>query len=154
MLKKAKYRHFRVVLEDFLDNIPWSVWFWFINKISILKNPVLVPVPMSASDKKQRGYNQSGLIANYLNYYLALPINSCLIKTKNTKKQSMLQGLTERRRNIRGVFQLKKNTALKGQNLVLVDDVITTAATITEAGKVLKRAGVETLIAFSLFRAR
>jgi ComF family protein len=108
--------------------------------------PVLVmPVPLYAGKLRQRGFNQSQLIAKS-----ALKLNSFggklelhdRILERYRETQSQI-GLTrhQRRENIRGAFAIAKPEQVSGRELLLVDDVFTTGTTVSECARVLRRAG-------------
>ncbi|MCX7990803.1 MAG: ComF family protein [Proteobacteria bacterium] len=112
---------------------------------------VIVPVPLSRKRLIERGYNQAGLIAKYLSKKLNKPvILSALSKTIETKPQSQL-GERERHSNIKNAFCLKKT--INFSKIIIVDDIITTSATVSEVTKVLKKGGVNEVYIFSLCRA-
>ncbi len=113
-----------------------------------------MPIPITADDQKQRGYNQTELITQFMNRSFGLTINTVLEKIKTNKKQSMLNTARARQDNVLGVYQIKPGINIKNQDFIVLDDVITTGATISEAGKVLKKAGAGKLIAWSLFGVR
>jgi len=151
LLKKAKYRGLCSALDCFLNYIPWSAWLGLLESVSQLEQPTLVPIPITPSDQKKRGYNQSELMARFLKQSFGLPTKSFLKKTKTNQKQSMLNSVPARQQNVLGVYQLRPEVSIKNQDLIVLDDVITTGATIREAGRVLKQAGARRLIAWSLF---
>lgn len=106
---------------------------------------VFVPVPLHSSKIRKRGYNQAKKLAEGLSEKFDIPVMDCVARVKNTKTQV---GLTkeERQDNIKDAFAVKKEfiERLKNvQQVFLVDDVATSGATLREAGKVLKKAGVE-----------
>ena len=101
---------------------------------------VVTFVPMTAKEIKERGYNQSELLAEEVAKRLNLPITSTVLKIKETDKQKRLTA-KERRENLKGVFAVADKTAIKGKRILLVDDVITTGATVNECSAVLKKAG-------------
>ncbi len=111
----------------------------------------IIPIPLSKQRLRERGYNQSMLIARFLSKKLNIPILSdSLIKVRHTIPQSML-GEKDRIKNIKGAFLLKKS--LKTDKIILVDDIITSGATINEASLALKKGGVNEIRVFSLCRA-
>ncbi len=123
-----------------------------INNISWVKNALLLPVPLHRTRQNSRGFNQAELLANYLSRHLMLPVeNKALIRTKATKPQVELAP-EKRLDNINGAFQVKNNRLINGKNIVLIDDVITTGATIGECAKVLKSNGVKRVFALALAR--
>ncbi len=129
------------------------VYSYFEKEMEELKNSakVIVPIPLSKERLIERGYNQSMIIAKFLSKKLKLPIlYDKLIRVKNTKPQSKL-GEKDRIENIKGAFLLKKTD--KTDKIVLVDDIITSGATINEAALALKKGGVNEIQVFSLCRA-
>ena len=107
----------------------------------ILKSyDTIIPVPISKKRQKQRGYNQSSLIAKEMAKKLQLEYNcNCLFKTKNVIEQSKLDK-EERIKNIQGVYELKNKELLYNKKILLIDDVYTTGSTVNECSKILKQA--------------
>lgn len=104
----------------------------------------LIPVPLDEKRLKWRGFNQAEELAKELSHFLNLPLlNNVLIKTKATQPQTELTDERERRENVRGVFELKNKEKIKGEKILLVDDVSTTGSTLEEAAKVLKKTGAK-----------
>ena len=90
---------------------------------------------------EKRGYNQAELIAEALGKRLALPVDKKLLKRKvNTRPQKDL-GPAERKANLNNAFISKGR--LEGGNVLLVDDIYTTGATVDEAARILKKAGAD-----------
>lgn len=105
------------------------------------KNSVIIPIPMHKSRLRVRGFNQSELIARRLGGLINLGVeNRILQKSKKTAPQVGLSG-EKRRNNIVGSFSIANLALIKGKNIVLVDDVKTTGATLEEAARVLKNSG-------------
>jgi ComF family protein len=100
---------------------------------------IIIPMPMHNERLKQRGFNQALEIARLISKHkqIKLDYTSCQ-RTRLTPPQASLP-LKERIKNIRGVFQCHKN--LQGLNIALVDDVMTTGASLNELAKTLKQAG-------------
>ena len=106
---------------------------------SVQKYDLLIPLPLHTDRLCQRGFNQSAEIARRLSKMLGLPLDSSsLIRTRATTPQAEL-ALKERARNVRGAFECQRD--LSGQRLLLVDDVMTTGATLREASRVIKLHG-------------
>lgn len=106
-------------------------------------NPIIVPVPMLKADKRKRGYNQAELIAKHLAKLSGFELNSkSLVKVKKTNSQKRLSE-TERRKNLIKAFEVKDKSIFSEREIILVDDVITTGATLNECAKMIKRAGAE-----------
>jgi ComF family protein len=110
----------------------------------------IVPMPLHKLKKAERGYNQSDHIASALGRTLNIPVKNRLIKRiRFTESQTKLN-LLERRENIAGAFKVKSRTTFTGKNILILDDVITTGASVTEVGKVLKQHGASKVIACSV----
>ncbi|MBQ7294868.1 MAG: ComF family protein [Clostridia bacterium] len=98
--------------------------------------------PMTKTAEKERGYNQSRLLAKALAYELSLPLNDCLAKTKATQKQHKLTG-QERKENLKGSFSVRTPAEVEGKVLLLCDDIKTTGATLSECANELLSAGAK-----------
>ena len=110
----------------------------------------IVPVPMTKHDKHQRGYNQTELIAETVSHSLNIPAKlNILKKVKKTKLQANL-GAEDRWKNIVGAFSVDNSSEVKGQSILLVDDIVTTGATCLESSKQLYFAGAERVTVFAL----
>ena len=97
----------------------------------------LVPLPLNAVKQRKRGYNQSELLAEGIARIMPVAINNmAVIRTKNTETQTRKNRI-ERWVNVREVFDLKPGHGLEGKHVLLVDDVITTGATMEAMGAVL-----------------
>ena len=101
-------------------------------------NDAAVPVPLHPKREKERGYNQSMILAEELGRRYDIPVRPRLLKRiRYTEMQSMTAG-RDRRENVRGAFRARE---CKGGNILLVDDVITTGSTMEECAIALKNAG-------------
>lgn len=114
-----------------------------------IKYDIIVPIPLSKSRERERKYNQVSEMIRHTNLS---PIVNALIKTKDNERQSLMAG-RERRDNVRGVYEMADKTAVKNKRVLLVDDIITTGATINEASRILMSAGAESVIAVSVAHA-
>jgi competence protein ComFC len=102
---------------------------------------VIVPVPMHKRKKAKRGYNQSELLARHMGRFLDIPVENLLVKTCNTKAQSLL-GREERLRNLEGTIAVADGAGgVTGLNILLVDDVTTTGTTLNTCARALYEAG-------------
>jgi len=115
---------------------------------------LVVPVPLHARKLRQRGFNQSELIARAAckRFPMAVQLNTkCLVRQRETIPQA---GLTrhQRRENIRGAFAVRDATTVRGRDVLLVDDVFTTGTTISECARVLLRAGAARVYAATVAR--
>lgn len=111
----------------------------------------LLPVPLHAGRLKERGYNQALEIARPLSRQLGVPLALQLCtRQRHTPAQTTLTG-AERRRNLRGAFVVRAGEV--PQHVAIVDDVVTTGATVEELARTLRRAGVETVEVWACARA-
>jgi ComF family protein len=121
------------------------------------KNPdfndtVLVCVPLAPKRLRWRGFNQAQAIAKELADIWHIPIEpDCLARTRETKIQADL-AQTERRENIKGAFICRNNTRIKNKSVLLVDDVVTTGATMEECARVLSKNGAAKIIGIAVAR--
>lgn len=116
------------------------------------KGWVMIPIPLSKSRLKERGYNQAEEIARRLSekistFVITNVITNVLTKTKETPTQVSVKDRRERLKNVIGSFSVKNSELVAGKNIILVDDVSTTGATIREAKKVLRASGAKKIIA-------
>lgn len=118
-------------------------------------NFTVVPVPLHPERLEERGFNQAELLATAVAATLDIPlVANVLRRVKATLAQAKMRDRKERAANLLGAFAVApNNTTLRGKNIVLVDDVFTTGATIGEAVKTLKSAGAKIVIALTVARA-
>ncbi len=102
---------------------------------------VIIPIPIHKNRLRERGFNQATLLAKGIANTTNVPVvTDTLIRDKDTQQQSNLSGRKARQENISEAFALRKVESVHGKQLLLVDDVFTTGATVQEAVKVLWRA--------------
>jgi competence protein ComFC len=113
---------------------------------------LVIPIPISRSHFKQRGYNQSALISRPLARMAGIPhSNNSVARVKETATQTTLNA-KERFKNMDDAF-LGNPDKLKGRSVLVVDDVITTGATMQNCSKAIKKAGAEKVYCLSVARA-
>jgi ComF family protein len=111
----------------------------------------LLPVPLHPARLRERGFNQSVEIARPLSRMLDLPLlQGVAVRQRATSPQTALSA-EQRLHNLRGAFAVRRE--VQGLRIVLLDDVITTGATLNELAGVLKEAGAVRVIAMSVARA-
>ena len=103
---------------------------------------VLTWAPVSRARKRERGYDQAEALCRSLFQLLGIPAVALLVKTVDNKAQSSLDSL-QRKANVLGVYGAQNAEALIGKRVLLVDDVITTGATLSECSRVLLTAGAK-----------
>lgn len=116
----------------------------------------LVPIPLASARKRERGYNQSALIAAQLSERWRVPVwDGMVVRSRETSTQTRLTP-EQRRSNVAGSFQIggRNLEALQGAHVVIVDDVVTTAATLNACAKVLFDAGARIISCVTFGRAR
>lgn len=156
LIYNFKYKPFVSDLAEFLTDLIFESLSQnedFINASKNIKKWYFAPVPLSGKKFKKRGYNQSEILAKKLAFRFNLEFIDPLERIKDTKTQVGLK-LKERRGNVKGAFEIRKNfkTSLKNSGVLLVDDIVTTGSTLLEAGKVLKRQGAQKVIGITLAR--
>lgn len=112
----------------------------------------VVPVPLHPVRRRERGYNQSERIAEGFAGVFRLPVRADLIaRLRATKTQTGLTG-EERQKNVSGAFRVLRPDSVSGLSLLVVDDVVTTGATLNACARALKEAGAECVTGFALAR--
>ena len=125
-----------------------------MDRAGLIERPeCLVPVPLGRLRLRERGYNQAAYIARAISSRLGIPVIQRLLRRRReTLPQSNLAQQT-RRRNIRGAFIPLAPRSRHFQHVALVDDVMTTGETLSEASRVLKEAGIQRVDAWVCARA-
>lgn len=118
------------------------------------EKPVLLPVPLHRARQFQRRFNQSGEIARALGAATGLHIDPLLVSRVRRTRQQVGLSASQRQRNVAGAFRAHPDTLgrLAGRRVVIVDDVITTGATVKAITRALQRAGVEKIDVISFAR--
>ena len=107
-------------------------------------------VPLSRKRRKSRGYDQAKLLAEATARHLGMMAAQTLKKTIDAGPQSELPGRAERQKNIKGVFEALCAQQVAGKRILLIDDIITTGATLSECARVLKAAGASCVVCATL----
>lgn len=116
------------------------------------KNPRVVPIPLSAKRKRERGFNQAELIARECaarddSWELTADV---LYKIKDTLSQTACPSKIARMRNVSGSFAIRNAEKVKNKNIILIDDIYTTGATFAEAKRVLRSAGARVILCLTV----
>ena len=133
-IHQFKYRHIKTMasplgqlLTRFLQTHP-------------MPGETLIPVPLHPKRLRQRGYNQASLLTSEISKNTGLPvIERTLLRLRDTVSQTKTASAAERRANVRDAFACRKE--LHGENILLIDDVCTTGATLDACATALKTAG-------------
>ncbi|MFN2484623.1 MAG: ComF family protein [Candidatus Limnocylindria bacterium] len=112
--------------------------------------PTAVPIPLHPLRERQRGYNQAALLAVELGRIARIPVRDVLVRRRLTTKQHTLDRAA-RIRNLAGAFVARPGTAVPA-SVVLIDDILTTSATLESCAAVLRAAGVGRVYGFTIAR--
>ena len=97
----------------------------------------IIPVPLSPRRKRQRGYNQSEMLAQGISETMHIPVNTRALHRKHFQQSQTTLMRHQRQENVADLFVLGETDGLEGKHLLLVDDVCTTGATLTACARVL-----------------
>ena len=115
----------------------------------------VVPMPLHASREWQRGFNQATMLAAAIGTAFTLPIAANnLVRARETAIQADQKDYAAREKNVQGAFHVLHPEEFAGKNIILVDDVTTSGATLNEAVKALKACGAKRIVAAVVARAR
>ena len=135
--------------DDFAEALETA----FRRKHDVATVDVVVPVPLHPIRRRERGYNQSELLAvAFARRIGRFCERRALRRIRETEHQTRLSG-DERRVNLKGAFRVVEPARIRGRTIVLVDDVMTTGSTLDECTKALKAAGAFRVIPFVLAKA-
>ena len=141
-IKMIKYRYVSHLAEElsglFLEKYPS-----FLNKLDIL-----VPVPLHHQRERERGFNQSLIIARCLGKNLNISVRDDLLKRKRHTRPQFGLKINDRKTNIRDAFRSYHSEVISGKKIGLVDDVATTFSTLRECAQELKKSGARSVWAF------
>jgi len=174
-----KYNGKKRLAKIFAENI-YGKMMEELSELSLLENfqnIILIPIPLSSKRYNERGFNQAELICEELikiskTNHLTRPLatlslprrgaasevfllkTNILVKTKETEHQARIKDRSVRLKNLVGSFAIKNPEQnaefLKGKNIILIDDITTTGATLNEARRILKKSGARKVIAFTV----
>jgi ComF family protein len=114
---------------------------------------LVVPSPLHSARFQLRGFNQSEFLAEALARRLRIPCGNDLVaRIRNTPSQTRMKTAAERRENVKGAFEARRPELVRGRTLLVVDDVMTTGATLNEIAKALKAAGAWRVFCATLAR--
>ena len=123
----------------------------------LYKDFLIIPIPLHAKKERERGFNQALLIATVLNTYLhpntSTIHKNVLTRIKNTPSQTEQKNFEARKENVQDCFNVEHPEKIFKKNIFLVDDVYTSGATMQEAVKTVKNAGVKKIVGVVLAKA-
>jgi len=134
---------------------------WFAGRLVELVNreaeklaaDVVVPVPLHRAREKERGYNQADLLAKPLAKKLGLPRQPVLLVRTRPRPDKRLLSFDERWASVRAAFATRPGTQVDNRRVLLVDDVLTTGATLDACARALRQAGAKAVIGLTVARA-
>ncbi len=143
---RLKYRNLRAIaaplaamMADYLGDNP-------------LPYDIIIPVPLHNKRLRERGYNQSELLAKEIGKSTGVQVEAgCLTRHRHTPAQAMTKSIQERHSNLAGAF-ICKNESARGKRVLLIDDVATSGATLDACAKALKSAGAVSVWGLTLAR--
>lgn len=162
-IKKAlwflKYKGRRKLTQVFAESLYGRIMEELadLSTMENFRNPILIPIPLAKRRLHERGFNQAELICQELikinnirhGVYLKLE-QDVLIKPKETIHQARIENRSARLKNIVGSFAVQNEEKIKNANIILIDDITTTGATLSEAKKILRNSGARKVIAFTV----
>ncbi len=111
-----------------------------MKEFETLSFDVITFVPLHPDDLKERGFNQCELLAKYLSEAVKIPHRALLKKTRKNAPQHKLSA-SKRKKNVEGVFKAVDKSLIKGNRILIIDDIVTTGCTLEECAKVLEENG-------------
>jgi competence protein ComFC len=145
-IHELKYRNLKAISPCLAELLADYV------KENLLPGEALVGVPLHPRRLRERGYNQSGLVAAELGKRIGLPvIEDCLIRVKQAQPQVKAVDVEDRRRNVADAF-VCRDERVSGKQIILIDDVCTSGATLESCAAALKNKGAKSVWGLTLAR--
>lgn len=113
---------------------------------------MIIPVPLNIKRLRERGFNQSLILARAMGKKRQIPVNFSVLKRQKFTLTQAGSNRNERKQNIKGAFEVKDSKKIAGKNVIIIDDVYTTGATINECAKTLTMAGAKKVAVLTLAR--
>lgn len=120
--------------------------------ITFSDHSLIIPVPLHSKRLRERGFNQSLILARTIGRKWQIPVDFFSLKRHRLTLTQTGLNKTERKQNIKDAFEVRKKDNITGKNIILVDDVYTTGSTINECSKVLIKAGANKVTVLTLAR--
>ena len=123
-------------------------------RIQITSEPIIIPVPLSQRRKLERGFNQAAILAKTVSRRYGLHVDEySLARTTDTSMHRAAMDSKAREATVAKVFEVVRPGLVRGQNILLVDDLLTSGATVSQCARVLKKSGADKVIVLTLARA-
>ena len=152
------------VLRTTIHHFKYRKQTWVLSEMNLLlekyfqENPrfyqgfTVSPIPLHFNKMKERGFDQAFLIARQVAVILKLPLEGGLLRRVKATSPQATMTRAERTLNIKGAFEVNRPEHVSDKDILLVDDVFTTGATVDEAAKILKQNGARKVYVFTLGR--
>ena len=148
-----------ILLLKFEQIAPLGKWFAerlaqvTLGESEAMATDLVVPVPLHRDRERERGYNQAALISRPLAKRLHLPHKTVLLMRTRARPDKRILSLEERWESVRGAFATRPGSQIDNQRVLLVDDVLTTGATLDACARALREAGAKSVIGVTVARA-
>ena len=148
-----------IMLLKYQEVTPLAAWFARLAGETLERNrekfvaDVVVPVPAHVARLRERGYNHAELIAKPLARSLGLPCRSYLLVRSRPRPDKLRLTMRERWRSVRGAYTIRQGLRVDNLRVLLVDDVLTTGATLDACSRALRKAGAAKVLALTVARA-
>lgn len=142
LIHAYKYERLRELKMVFADEITAFLNFYGIRPRA---GSVLVPIPLHRSRERERGFNQAILLAEELSQRLRLPVEAAIARRRPTEHQTLMPSYEARRENVAGAFRIIHPEAVRAKTVILVDDVSTSGATMSEAARLVREVGAHSV---------
>lgn len=149
-MKRFKFSHYQHYAPWFAAQLAGVV----AASLAEWRPDLVTYIPIGLIRWYQRGYNQAELLAGELAGQLGLPLMPLLKKRRFVRRQSVKQGGAARRDNVKGAFLPLRGVDLTGKSVLVIDDIITTGATLSSAADTLRRMGAARVYAAAPTAAR
>ncbi len=113
---------------------------------------IIMPVPLQKKRERERGYNQSLIVAKIIAKELKIKLLKDILRRRGDNPPQSNLSLKERKKNIRGCFYVKKANLIKDKRILIIDDVFTTGSTVNECARVLRHSGAREILVATLAR--
>lgn len=152
LIWEYKYRFVEPLSEPLAEKMSAYFKQVFLPLEDFPHNWITTFIPLFPARKRWRGFNQAELLAQHFSTKIKLPLSHILQRKKFKKPQVALETKKQRFENVQQAFQVQNADLIKNKNIILIDDICTSGATLLEAGKMLKRAGAKKIYGLVLAR--
>lgn len=146
-IRLFKYHGVKILAEPFSALIFKRIAMALPESMRDMNKTLIIPIPLSKKRHRERGFNQTELLGLFLSDKMSIRMaNNVLYKIKETISQVEIKDRNKRLKNLEGAFEIKNAKIIKNKNIILIDDITTTGATLNEARRILKTAGAKKVI--------